>query len=256
MVTIRQPKPGDDRVPVVSLSIVVAIGLASGLGLAHAAMGELPPPGYVEDEGAVAVSDDDVSYGTPPVEVPAAGGHDEPSDGAAAPDSTAPADEAPPESTPAPSVEVSAPPAAEATPSAAPPTTAAAPLDAPTPTGPRPGTHVRRGRVAYLRCDGAPQQAGPFPCPRDEAFEAFVWNAIDTLETCSTAVSPGQADLVVDFEREESAAPSILTRDTFRDDVQRADAAAIVTCLTPILTTATSTIPGERLRVGFRFEVD
>lgn len=253
MVTIRQPKPGDDRVPAVSLSIVTAIGLASGLGLAHAAMGALPPPGYVEEEGAAS---SEVRYDAPPAEPTA---DDTPADATMEPSADSPTDapiEAPvtdDEATTPTELAVPAEPSEPEAPVAVPaaPTTPSVAA-----TGPRPGTHVRRGRVAYLRCDGAPQQAGPFPCPRDEVFETFVWSAIDSLETCATPVSPGQADLVVDFERDESPTPTILTRDTFRDDVQRADAAAIVTCLTPTLATATSSIPGERLRVGFRFEVE
>ncbi len=114
---------------------------------------------------------------------------------------------------------------------------------------------IRRGRVAVLRCDGAPQQAGPFPCPRDEALEATVWAAIDTLPACATPPSAGAADVVVDFDRTAGAAAVLRSRDTFRDEVVRSDGEAILLCLGPVLAAVSTPITGERLMFSFRFEV-
>jgi hypothetical protein len=116
-------------------------------------------------------------------------------------------------------------------------------------------TSIRHGRVAVLRCDGAPHQGGPFPCPRDEALEAIVWAAIDTLPACAAPPSAGEADLVVDFDRAAGSAAVLRARDTFRDDVVRADGEAVVACLAPTLATVATPITGERLMFSFRFVV-
>jgi hypothetical protein len=115
---------------------------------------------------------------------------------------------------------------------------------------------VTHGRLAYLRCDGAPLVDGPFPCPRDEALEDTVWAAIDQAASCVPALPPGQADLVIELFPSTGAPTTIATRDTFPDDAIRTDAATVAACMTPLLASLTTTLTGDRIRVGFRFTLE
>ncbi|MBN8610370.1 MAG: hypothetical protein J0L92_07295 [Deltaproteobacteria bacterium] len=113
---------------------------------------------------------------------------------------------------------------------------------------------VRRGRVAYLRCEGVPQREGPFPCPRDEPLEDAVWDALRTVERCGAPPPLGQADIVLDFEGE--AAPTIRARDTFPADTTRTDDAALLACTAESLGNVTSSLRPRRLVVSFRLTLD
>lgn len=112
---------------------------------------------------------------------------------------------------------------------------------------------VVRGRVAYLRCEGVPQQSGPVPCPRDDALEAAAWAAIDSLGDCATPPEgEGEADVVLDFGS-ASAAPEVRARDRFASDVTRLDGPAVIACVAPALGSVSQTIGSSRLVVSFRF---
>ena len=225
---VRQPNASQDRPAIASASIVGAMSLSVGLWLAHAAMGH-PAPQASEPPSEPPV------FAEPPSESEVESEHEGESE----------------HEVPEPEVVHATPGASAATP----------PLPStprpPPPTGTGTATHVRHGRVAYLRCDGAPQASGPFPCPRDAALEAAVCAAVDQSLTCDPPLPPGQADLVIEFDRSAGAtAPTIATRDTFADDAIRTNAAGVVACLTPTLSALTTTIPGDRIRVGFRFALD
>lgn len=116
--------------------------------------------------------------------------------------------------------------------------------------GPASGLVLRPGRVAYLRCDGVPPVAGPFPCPRDEALETSVWSRLAALVRCPGLDRPGSADVVVDFDGAET--PTIRVRDTFGADVVRLDAQALTACTSALSEVRTSLRP-RRLVVSFRF---
>ncbi len=280
-VRIQQPSASEDRPKIVSTSVVGAVALGVGLWLAHAAMGHPVPEAIASEDGGGAPDEADLGTAGDPAAEPEAPidegasedpprGHDgdgdddgegdgelERGDDAVAPTTpttpTTPAPTTP--TTPAPTtpaVTAAARPAAT-TPVATP----AAPRTSPPPRGTGAASRVHRGRVAYLRCDGAPQSTGPFPCPRDAALEAAVWAAVEQVTACQPPVPPGSADLVLEWDREAGATvPAITTRDTFPDDALRTDAAAVVTCVTPALATLTTTIPGDRIRVGFRFALE
>jgi hypothetical protein len=118
------------------------------------------------------------------------------------------------------------------------------------------GSHtVRRGRVAYLRCEGVPQRPGPFPCPRDEALENAVWAALDTtITTCGTLAGQGEADVVIDFDHADT--PTARMRDTFASDAVRVDADAVLSCSQAALATVRTVFHPRRLMVSFRFVVE
>ncbi len=236
---IRQPSAREDRPAITSTSIVGAVCLGTGLWVAHATMAHpVPVPSAAESvEFAGAPSDVEVVDEPEPQTEPE------------------PETEIEPEPEPATEPEVEIP--TTTTPTTTTTATTTTPPPAPLPRRPGPITRVRHGRVAYLRCDGAPQAPGPFPCPRDAALEAMVWAAIDQTLDCDPALPPGQADLVVEWDREAGAsAPMITTRDTFPDEAIRTDAAALLACVSPSLSSATTIITGDRLRVGFRFELE
>ena len=215
---IRQPSASDDRFPIASVAIVAALALAVGLWLAHAAMGH-PAPQIAEAEAAVFTREP--TEGESESESESEGEGEGESEGESESESGSES-------------------------------------ESPTPTTPPAGsaTRVVHGRLAYLRCDGAPQLPGPFPCPRDSILEDAVWAAIDRAAACDPRLPPGQADLVVEYQPNTSTAPTITTRDTFADDAVRTDAAAIVTCLAPLIAGVTTTLTGDRIRVGFRFTLE
>ena len=110
---------------------------------------------------------------------------------------------------------------------------------------------VRRGRVAYLRCDRASGQN----CARDEVVEAAVWTAFEGLLACGNAPrAPGQADIRLDYRGD--AAPLVEWRDTFGDDVVRLNREAVLGCLRESLSSTRVSIGAERLLLSFRFRVE
>ena len=61
---------------------------------------------------------------------------------------------------------------------------------------------LQRVFVAYVRCDGLPQSAGRFPCPRDPWLETRVWRALNQLPQCGAlAEQRGEGELRLDFDR-------------------------------------------------------
>ncbi|MCA9608435.1 MAG: hypothetical protein KC619_22665 [Myxococcales bacterium] len=117
-----------------------------------------------------------------------------------------------------------------------------------TPSGP---LRVRRGRVAYLRCDQASGRA----CPRDEGMEQAVWAAIEGLAACPSGPrTGGEADVRLDYRGDE--APTVEWRDTFADEVQRLDRDTVLGCLRAVLGATRRTIDAERLLVSFRFSME
>ena len=104
---------------------------------------------------------------------------------------------------------------------------------------------VRRGRVAYLRCDGLRT------CPRDERLEDAVWPILEGLATCAaTPATPGEADIRLDYG---AGAPEIAWRDTFPDDTVRLDRERVLGCLQGPLAATRQSVGATRLLVSFRF---
>jgi hypothetical protein len=130
-------------------------------------------------------------------------------------------------------------PRAEAEPEVEPP-----PPPEPEPAAPTSTLRVRRGRIAYLRCE-------PESCPRDEAMEEAVWAAIEALPSCAEPPpAAGEADIRVDYVA--GAAPIVGWRDTFPDVTVRLDEARVMSCLEEPLG-ATRQTTAQRLLVSFRF---
>jgi hypothetical protein len=232
----------DVRIPVrdtpswIGVALVGVLSLAAGLGLATWARG-------AEEQGGEAGPP--VEAGPSEAEAPA---EPEPEPIAAEPIAAVedagsqPAVE--PASEPEPEEPVAAEPVAEA------PTVEAPPPSSPPPTG----LVVRRGRIAYLRCDGVPPQRGPFPCPRDEAMEAAVWPAIDGLVACAQGPrQAGEGDLRIEFTG--PGAPDVGWRDTFPRNTVRLDDTAVLACVRGPLAAARQSLGAQRLLVSFRFAV-
>lgn len=126
------------------------------------------------------------------------------------------------------------------------------PEERPSPSRPR---TVRRGRVAYLRCDGVRRRGGRFPCPRDDALEATVWSVVEGLIRCEGGpVGAGHADVKLDYPGH--GAPEVHWRDTFADDVVRLDRDEVIRCLEPGLVQTRQSLGAERLLVSFRFSTE
>ena len=124
-----------------------------------------------------------------------------------------------------------------ASPNASPPPTAPPRAEVP--------LRVRRGRVAYLRCDGLRT------CPRDERLEDAVWPILEGLATCAAApTTPGEADIRLDYG---AGAPEIAWRDTFPDDTVRLDRERVLGCLQGPLAATRQSVGATRLLVSFRF---
>lgn len=103
------------------------------------------------------------------------------------------------------------------------------------------------GRVAYLRCDGLSTQRGPFPCPRDRAFERAVWRELRALERCAL-LTPGSVELRVEIA--SAHAPSLDLRAQDRERTRAARA-----CLGPALGSVRTVLTPERMVVSFAFEL-
>lgn len=232
------------------MGTVIVVGLSAGLGLARAAIGSEPPrseasatsAGGREDHlgaSAEAAREAEAAPEERPIAIPEVA-------------DVAPALEA--DGLPAEVVAEVVPPevVAPASPTPSIPTVAATP----TPGTPRAWSRVVHGRIAYLRCVGAPAAEGEpsAECPRDELLEATVWAAVDGLVDCPTAPPGlGEVDLVVDVGA--GAPPDVHTRDRFAADVVRLDGAAVTACVAPPLATVSSSIGAARVVVSFRFRV-
>ncbi len=248
MSVVRIPKPDEDAFPWPRVAIASVIGAALGLGIAWCGM---------ETDRSAAL-DQGAEESGPPEPPPATPPSDEPEPQvvleAIAPDEP---------DAPEPQLDAATPVEAEE------PTGSGTPIAPPgettveaatttggglTPSEARGPVTLRRGRVAYLRCDGVPQREGPFPCPRDEPLEAAVWSALAEVSRCARSPGAGQADLVVDLA--DDAAPTIRTRDTFPPDTPRTDDAALLACTSGSLGNVRSSLSPRRLVVSFRLTLD
>ena len=236
MTTVRIPNPAEDAFPWVKASAAVLVCGALGLGLAKYGMEE----DRTGESGEAALAE------VPMMEAP----------------SEEPVVEREPATSP---VEVEVPDAAVLADAFAEPDAFIAPVAVVTAPPVGGGSHtVRRGRVAYLRCEGVPQRPGPFPCPRDEALENAVWAALQiTLTTCGSLTGQGEADVVIDFDHMDT--PTARMRDTFASDAVRVDADAVLSCSQAALATVRTVFSRQgnqraghsrRLMVSFRFVVE
>ena len=226
-VKVAIPSARQDRPSVAALALLGAISVCAGVGLARWGAGQGTPPGHTTPGPSEAAA----TAPAPPEGAPVRGGS-----GDETPRTPEPA--GPPHSTSAP-------------PEHAPEVPTPSDAGAARPSGPR---HVEQGRVAYLRCDGVQPSTGLFPCPRDPGLERAVWHAIDEMPSCEGLGGEiGEADLSISLVR--GAPNEIGTRDTFRSDVSRLDAARVVECLRAPLATVAPTLDASRLVVSFRFRV-
>ncbi|MFK7990599.1 MAG: hypothetical protein AB8I08_31545 [Sandaracinaceae bacterium] len=138
--------------------------------------------------------------------------------------------------------------ASDTEPSNTEPSNASASDTAPSDTAPP--TRFLRGRVAYLRCDGAGSGGR---CARDEPLEDVVWAVLGRLPEC-TLPAPGQADLRIAWEGDAPA--DVLWRDTFADDVVRLDRERVMGCVQAGLAATRPSRASGRLLVSFRFRME
>lgn len=246
-------RPREDRPNPFLLSATATLSLVSGLVIAYAVMRQGPAPEARASEGASPAA-------RAREELDASG--DEPSSGGAAQGATSAAKDGAVASE-APSGASGRAEAAQAVSSASAPepsSAEAAPsgLDA---AEDAPGNRARHrvrvtpGRVAYLRCDGAPERTGPFPCPRDRALEERAFGAILGLPTCTelAATHPppiGRADAWLVFHG--PALGGVRMRESPGSD---ATAEVIRACLEARLTDIRSRVQSDRMTVSFRFDL-
>lgn len=117
---------------------------------------------------------------------------------------------------------------------------------APPPTSGTP-TRLEMGRVAYIRCEGAPDGA----CPRDVGLERRAWDAIRGIERCDGLVGAlGEADLRIVFDGGRYSGIG------FRDfDRNALDTERLRTCVEASARELRTTHPASRLTVAFRFSL-
>lgn len=236
MSVVRIPQPEDDAFPWPRVAVACALGVVLGLGLAYCGMERDRTAELVTDDGppaqgSPAVDETQAIQPTGPEAIDAS--HGEADAAVDTPDAGADA-----------GVDAWTEPVEVAgTTTEVPPTTSTAGQ-----------VTLRRGRVAYLRCDGVPQREGPFPCPRDEPLEEAVWTALGEVERCARSLGAGQADIVVDFDA--APVPTVRARDTFPADTPRTDDSALLACTSAALTAARSTLSPSRLIVSFRLTLD
>lgn len=107
------------------------------------------------------------------------------------------------------------------------------------------------GRVAYLRCDGIERPGRVPPCPRDEAFELAVWNALADLGRCDALRgAAGEGD--VRFEFRTGSPPSIYAHSPRTDSGTRLPSDTLVRCVETALPTPRTDLASDRLVVSFQ----
>lgn len=110
---------------------------------------------------------------------------------------------------------------------------------------------VKIDRVAYLRCDGAPQQRGPYPCPRDREFETAVWDAIASLPSCpGVPAGRGELDLRVQYRQGE---PVSLHMESIDSGLRGLDGSRAVACVENNLVSLRPRLQARRAVISFRF---
>jgi hypothetical protein len=111
--------------------------------------------------------------------------------------------------------------------------------------------HFQLGIVAYDRCDGLPQQAGRFPCPRDLQLEQHVWRALRALESCELSSSQrGQGE--VRFEFRGGPGASLRIRAPKEGGLDRT---VVSKCAGAALSSARTALASDHMVVRFRFEL-
>ncbi|NCQ61189.1 MAG: hypothetical protein GW913_11060 [Myxococcales bacterium] len=141
-----------------------------------------------------------------------------------------------------------------AMPSAATPSAVTPSAATPSAATPRPATpaaagdlHMRRGRMAYIRC-----ASGASPCPRDLALEESVWSALSGLSSCG-GLRVGASD--VRLLMSPGAAPELSFRD-LPGDAPALDTAALSACLEAPLSRLRTTLSETHYVVSFRFQLE
>lgn len=111
---------------------------------------------------------------------------------------------------------------------------------------------IVHGQLAYLRCEGVPLEAGPYPCPRDRHLERQVWSAVDALQQCALpALSTPDVELRVEL-RSRGGKHALEVRPA---DGSEAFARAATACLAPPLESVRTQLRPIFMVVAFRFEV-
>ncbi len=105
------------------------------------------------------------------------------------------------------------------------------------------------GRVAYLRCPGAPLRPGPYPCPRARRLERRIWIALRrTLARCSASRPGIRLDLRIVFD--SRGLPPRLSADS---RWSRGPQEALLGCLRPALAPLRMPPPYRRLALSMRW---
>jgi hypothetical protein len=112
-------------------------------------------------------------------------------------------------------------------------------------------TGFKRVFVAYVRCDGLPQVAGRFPCPRDPWLETHVWRGLNQLTQCgAVAKQRGEGELRLEFDRFGALS---LHFEPKGDGTL--DPGAVIQCAEQSLARIHTSLHPERMVVAFRFRL-
>ncbi len=131
-----------------------------------------------------------------------------------------------------------------------PPPPAHPPIGAPAEPNTRP-LALLPGRVAYLRCPGAPRTAGPYPCPRNLPLEHRTWRALlHAMERCPAARAGLRADVRLFFPS-RSAPPEVSLNPRWGDGEQT----SLLDCLRTPLAALRMPPPYRRLAISLRFSL-
>ncbi len=107
----------------------------------------------------------------------------------------------------------------------------------------------KRGRVAYVRCEGIERPGERFPCPRDRVLESRVWRMLAAqLPQCLT--TPGIVDVRLEFKRH------IVMRIRTRVDGAGLTGTAVEKCVGRSLRRVRTALAPDRMIVSFRFSLD
>ena len=242
---VRVQRLGRTRPNPIATAGIALLGVAAGLALVNASMGPLHPErGTVVDDGnatqaPTAREAEPEDEAMPSEAAPVA---------AVSPEAAMPVAAMPVAATPTAVTPTAAMPSA-ATPSAVTPSAAT-----PSAATPRPATpaaagdlHMRRGRMAYIRC-----ASGASPCPRDLALEESVWSALSGLSSCG-GLRVGASD--VRLLMSPGAAPELSFRD-LPGDAPALDTAALSACLEAPLSRLRTTLSETHYVVSFRFQLE
>ncbi len=108
--------------------------------------------------------------------------------------------------------------------------------------------------VAYLRCFSTESKGDRFPCARDRAFEAKVWQALERLPACTeNTLGPSSLAARLEVRRGKPAQVELSLAHSVRRTT-RQELRAVTKCAEPELRELRAPAVGPHFIALFRFE--